>query len=106
MEKVQLGFSSNGKSTLDLSEPEVGSDATNLSTKGDKRILNGLKHFITNGTIANVYNVFAITAFLVGRNFPGLIVGKTDKKMGLRGSYTSQIVFENCEVPDERVMEK
>lgn len=97
----------------------AGSDATNLSTKavkkGDKWILNGLKHFITNGPIADVYTVFAvtdkekgakggITAFLVERNFPGLIVGKTDKKMGLRGSYTSQIIFEECEVPEENVI--
>lgn len=101
-----------------LSEPEAGSDATNLSTKaekkGEKWILNGLKHFITNGPIADVYTVFAITdkakgakgitAFLVERNFPGLVVGKPDKKMGLRGSYTSQIVFEDCEVPDENVI--
>jgi acyl-CoA dehydrogenase len=102
-----------------LSEPGAGSDATNLSTKavkkGDKWILNGLKHFITNGPIADVYTVFAvtdkekgakggITAFLVERNFSGLIVGKTDKKMGLRGSYTSQIIFEECEVPEENVI--
>ncbi|MBU8906085.1 acyl-CoA dehydrogenase family protein [Desertibacillus haloalkaliphilus] len=102
-----------------LSEPGAGSDATNLSTKaekvGDKWILNGMKHFITNGPIADVYTVFAvtdkekgakggITAFLVERDFPGLIVGKEDKKMGLRGSYTSQIIFEDCEVPEENVI--
>lgn len=102
-----------------LSEPGAGSDATNLATKaekkGDKWILNGMKHFITNGPIADVYTVFAvtdkekgakggITAFLVERNFPGLIVGKVDKKMGLKGSYTSQIIFEECEVPNENVI--
>ncbi|WP_082130032.1 acyl-CoA dehydrogenase family protein [Aneurinibacillus tyrosinisolvens] len=102
-----------------LSEPGAGSDATNLSTKavkkGDKWILNGMKHFITNGPIADVFTVFAvtdkekgakggITSFLVEKNFPGLIVGKTDKKMGLRGSYTSQIIFEDCEVPEENVI--
>ncbi len=102
-----------------LSEPGAGSDATNLSTKaekkGDKWILNGMKHFITNGPIADVFTVFAvtdkekrakggITAFLVEKNFPGLIIGKVDKKMGLKGSYTSQIIFEDCEVPDENVI--
>ncbi|EGL83252.1 acyl-CoA dehydrogenase domain-containing protein [Caldalkalibacillus thermarum TA2.A1] len=102
-----------------LSEPEAGSDATNLKTRaekrGDKWILNGLKHFITNGPVADVFTVFAvtdkekgakggITAFLVEKNFPGFSVGKIDKKMGLRGSYTSQIIFEDCEVPEENVI--
>lgn len=101
-----------------LSEPGAGSDATNLSTraekKGDKWILNGGKHFITNGPVADVFTVFAvtdkskgskgITAFLVEKDFPGFIVGKVDKKMGLRGSYTSQILFEDCEVPEENVI--
>lgn len=102
-----------------LSEPGAGSDATNLKTKaekrGDKWLINGMKHFITNGPIADVYTVFAvtdkekgakggITAFLVERNFPGLIIGKTDKKMGLKGSYTCQLIFEDCEVPEENVI--
>lgn len=102
-----------------LSEPGAGSDATNLSTKaekkGDKWYINGMKHFITNGPIADVVTVFAvtnkekgakggITAFLVEKNFPGFIVGKTDKKMGLRGSYTCQLFFEDCEVPEENVI--
>jgi acyl-CoA dehydrogenase len=102
-----------------LSEPGAGSDAANISTsavkKGDKWILNGLKHFITNGPIADVFTVFAvtdkekgakggITAFLVEKDFPGFTVGKKDKKMGLRGSYTSQIIFEDCEVPEENVI--
>ncbi|MBM7096677.1 acyl-CoA dehydrogenase family protein [Bacillus sp. H-16] len=102
-----------------LSEPGAGSDATNLSTRaektGDKWILNGMKHFITNGPIADVITVFAvtdkekgakggITAFLVEKDFPGFSVGAKDKKMGLRGSYTSQIIFEDCEVPDENVI--
>lgn len=101
-----------------LSEPGAGSDATNLATraekKGDKWILNGGKHFITNGPIADVFTVFAvtdkskgskgITAFLVEKDFPGFTVGKPDKKMGLRGSYTSQILFDDCEVPEENVI--
>ena len=102
-----------------LSEPGAGSDATNLATraekKGDYWVMNGTKHFITNGPIADVYTVFAltdkekgakggITAFLVERDFPGLIIGKKDKKMGLRGSYTSQIIFEDCIIPEENVI--
>ncbi|RFU64775.1 acyl-CoA dehydrogenase family protein [Peribacillus glennii] len=102
-----------------LSEPGAGSDATNLSTvaekKGDQWIVNGTKHFITNGPVADVFTVFAgtdkekgakggITAFLIEKDFPGLIVGKKDKKMGLRGSYTSQIIFEDCVVPDSNVI--
>ncbi|GAE27178.1 butyryl-CoA dehydrogenase [Halalkalibacter wakoensis JCM 9140] len=102
-----------------LSEPGAGSDATNLATtaekKGDYWVVNGTKHFITNGPVADVFTVFAltdrekgakggITAFLIEKDFPGLIVGKKDKKMGLRGSYTSQIIFEDCIVPQENVI--
>lgn len=101
-----------------LSEPGAGSDATNLATraekKGDKWILNGTKHFITNAPVADVFTVFAttdrekgakgITAFLIERGFPGFTVGKKDKKMGLRGSYTAQLIFDNCEVPEENVI--
>jgi len=102
-----------------LSEPGAGSDATNLATRaeliGDKWILNGTKHFITNAPVADVFTVFAltdkekgakggITAFLVEKDFPGFTVGKKDKKMGLRGSYTAQLIFENCEVPKENVI--
>ena len=102
-----------------LSEPGAGSDATNLSTTaekhGDKWIINGTKHFITNAPIADVFTVFAltdkekgakggITTFLIEKNFPGVTVGKEDKKMGLRGSQTAQLIFEDCEVPDENVI--
>lgn len=102
-----------------LSEPGAGSDATNLSTtavkQGDTWIINGTKHFITNAPVADVFTVFAltdkekgakggITSFLVEKDFPGFSVGKEDKKMGLRGSHTAQLIFENCEVPDENVI--
>jgi acyl-CoA dehydrogenase len=102
-----------------LSEPGAGSDATNLSTRaekaGDKWVLNGTKHFITNAPVADVFTVFAltdkdkgakggITAFLVEKGFPGFSIGKQDKKMGLRGSYTAQLIFEDCEVPEENVI--
>lgn len=102
-----------------LSEPEAGSDATNLKTraekKGDRWILNGMKHFITNGPDADVFTVIAVTdpskgakggftAFLVEKQFPGFKVGAIDKKMGLRGSHTAQLFFEDCEVPEENVI--
>ncbi|MFJ7755204.1 acyl-CoA dehydrogenase family protein [Peribacillus muralis] len=102
-----------------LSEPGAGSDATNLATSAEKKgncwVMNGTKHFITNGPIADVFTVFAltdkskgakggITAFLVERDFPGLTVGKKDKKMGLRGSYTSQVIFEDCIIPEKNVI--
>lgn len=102
-----------------LSEPGAGSDATNLSTRAERRgnqwVVNGTKHFITNGPVADVFTVFAltdkekgakggITAFLIEKDFPGLIVGAKDKKMGLRGSYTSQIIFDDCIVPEENVI--
>ncbi|MBS4210886.1 acyl-CoA dehydrogenase family protein [Neobacillus rhizophilus] len=102
-----------------LSEPGAGSDATNLATRAEKKgsnwILNGTKHFITNAPVADVFTVFAltdpekgakggITAFLLEKNFPGFTVGKKDKKMGLRGSYTAQLIFEDCVVPEENVI--
>src|SRR5699024_1098577 len=102
-----------------LSEPGAGSDATNLSTtavkKGEKWILNGTKHFITNAPIADVFTVFAltdkekgakggITSFLLERDFPGLQIGAVDEKMGLKGSQTAQLILEDCEVPEENVI--
>ncbi len=101
-----------------LTEPSAGSNAANLKTtavrKGDKYILNGSKHFITNGTIANVFTVMAvtdpskgpkgITSFIVEKDFPGFRVGNVEKKMGLRGSHSVELFFEDCEVPVENVL--
>jgi len=102
-----------------LSEPGAGSDATNLSTQAEKKgnqwVVNGTKHFITNAPVADVFTVFAltdkdkgakggITAFLIERDFPGLHIGKPDKKMGLRGSYTAQVILDDCIVPEENVI--
>ncbi|ATY85193.1 acyl-CoA dehydrogenase [Kyrpidia spormannii] len=98
-----------------LSEPEAGSNAANLRTvavrKGDRYILNGMKHFITNGPEADVVTVMAvtdpskgirgITSFLVEADFAGFRKGPADRKMGLRGSHTCQLFFEDCEVPVE-----
>ena len=102
-----------GAGTFCLSEPHSGSDAAALSTTavddGDCWILNGSKQWITNGGYAGLHIVFAKTApekkshgvscFVVEANTPGLIVGKAEKKMGLRGSNTVQLHFEDCRVP-------
>jgi butyryl-CoA dehydrogenase len=96
-----------------LSEPASGSDAAAMRTTakrdGDSWILNGTKNFITNGSLANVAIVFAqtdaaqmhkgIAAFIVEKGTPGFSVGKLEKKLGIRGSDTAQLVFEGCRVP-------
>jgi len=99
-----------------LTEPDSGSDALGakatavLSTDGKYYILNGTKQFITNGSIANLYTVFAkidkkhFTAFLVERNTEGLSVGAEEKKLGIRGSSTTQIILENAKVPVENLL--
>ncbi|WP_096181704.1 acyl-CoA dehydrogenase family protein, partial [Effusibacillus lacus] len=98
-----------------LTEPSAGSNATNLKTtavrKGDRYIINGSKHYITNARDAHVFTVMAvtdpskgpkgITSFIVEKDFPGFIVGKTEKKMGLRGSHSCELFFEDLEVPTE-----
>ncbi|WP_338472664.1 acyl-CoA dehydrogenase family protein [Niallia sp. XMNu-256] len=101
-----------------LTEPSAGSHAYNLKTtavkKGDRYILNGSKCYITNAGLADVFTVMAvtdpskgpkgITSFIVEKNFPGFILGNKEKKMGLHGSHTYEIFFEDCEVPEENVL--
>ncbi|MDN4606028.1 acyl-CoA dehydrogenase [Sporosarcina highlanderae] len=101
-----------------LTEPSAGSDAGSLKTKAVKKddhyVLNGSKVFITNGGEADVYIVFAstdpskgtygITAFIVDKNTPGLIIGKDEQKMGLHGSRTVQLTFEDMKVPVENIL--
>ncbi|MYB26604.1 MAG: acyl-CoA dehydrogenase [Candidatus Dadabacteria bacterium] len=103
-----------------LSEPESGSDAAAIKTsavkKGGVYILNGTKSWITNGREAEVAVVFAktdkkkrssgITAFIIDLDAPGISLGKSESKLGIKGTSTSQIVFENCEVPASRVLGK
>ncbi len=98
-----------------LTEPDAGSDAGSIQTravkKGDRYILNGLKHFITNGSVAKIYTVIAstdpakgtrgATAFIVEEGFPGFRYGKIEDKLGIRASRTSELIFEDCEVPEE-----
>lgn len=104
-----------------LTEPNVGSDASNVQCtavkKGDHYVLNGTKMFITNGPIADVAVVIAstdkskgargVSAFIVEKSFPGFSVGKKLDKIGQRGSETSEVIFDNCIVPEEnRLLEE
>jgi alkylation response protein AidB-like acyl-CoA dehydrogenase len=96
-----------------LTEPESGSDAASVHTKavlqGDHYVINGRKCFITNGGVADFYTVFAttnpdkriegITGFVVEKGTPGLSVGKTEEKMGIRGSNTTEVILEDVKVP-------
>ena len=101
-----------------LTEPSAGTDAAMQRTiaedKGDHWVLNGSKIFITNAGFANVFVVFAMTnkelgtkgisAFIVEKDFPGFKVGSHEKKMGIRGSSTCELVFEDCIVPKENLL--
>ena len=103
---------------LAMSEPEAGSDVVSMRLRADKRgdryVLNGSKAWITNGPDADTLVVYAktdpdagsrgITAFLVERGFPGFSPAPKLDKLGMRGSSTSELVFEDCEVPEENVL--
>ncbi|WP_332628646.1 acyl-CoA dehydrogenase [Halalkalibacter flavus] len=103
-----------------LTEPSAGSDAAALKTtavkKGDHYVLNGSKIFITNGGEADTYIVFAttapgtgakgISAFIVEKDTPGFKAGKKEKKMGLNGSNTTELILENALVPAENLLGK
>lgn len=101
-----------------LTEPNAGTDAAAQQTfaeeKEDHFVLNGNKIFITNAEYAHVYVVFAmtdksqgtrgITAFIVEKGTPGFSIGKKELKMGIRGSATCELIFENCIVPKENLL--
>lgn len=99
-----------------LTEPDAGSDALGgkasavLSEDGRHYILNGTKQFTTNGAIADLYTLFAkvdkehFTAFLVERNTEGLSVGPEEKKLGIKGSSTTQVILQNAKVPAENLL--
>jgi len=99
-----------------LTEPEAGSDAMGgkatavLSPDGTHYLLDGTKQFITNGGFADLFTVFAkvdrkhFTAFLVERTFPGVTVGPEEKKLGIKGSSTTSVIFESARVPVENVL--
>jgi alkylation response protein AidB-like acyl-CoA dehydrogenase len=101
-----------------LTEPNAGSDAFNSETMvreaDDHFIVNGRKIFITNGSFADIFTVFAkmdggpadgkVSAFIVEKEFPGFSVGKIEEKMGIRGSETAELIFEDMKVPKENVL--
>ena len=101
-----------------ITEPEAGSDASAIKTSAVKNgghyILNGTKHFITNGGEAGVYTIIAITdrtrgargasAFIVEKGTPGFTFGKKEEKMGIRASMTKELIFTDCRVPKENLI--
>lgn len=101
-----------------LTEPNAGTDASAQQTvavkEGEHYVLNGSKIFITNAGYANVYIIMAMTdkskgtkgisAFIVEKDFPGFSIGKKEKKMGIRGSATCELIMENCIVPAENLL--
>jgi len=103
---------------MGLTEPGAGSDNASMRTtaikKGDRYILNGNKMFITNGPIADVLVVYAktqpklkhtgISAFIVEKGTKGFSTGKPLKKMGVHSSQTSELIFEDCEIPEENLL--
>ena len=103
-----------------LTEPNAGTDASAQQTtavrEGDHYVLNGSKIFITNAGYASVYIIMAMTdkskgtkgisAFIVEKDFPGFSVGKKEKKMGIRGSATCELIMENCIVPAENLLDQ
>jgi butyryl-CoA dehydrogenase len=103
-----------------LTEPNAGTDAAGQQTTaiedGDNYIINGSKIFITNAEYAHVYVIFAmtdksqgtrgITAFIIEKGTPGFSFGKKEKKMGIKGSATSELIFENCVLPKTNMLGK
>jgi alkylation response protein AidB-like acyl-CoA dehydrogenase len=101
-----------------LTEPQAGSDAGATRTRavrdGDEWVINGQKNFITNGSVADVIVITAktdpekgtrgISSFIVEKDTPGFQVGRDEKKMGLKGSVTSELFFENCRIPAENLL--
>ncbi|NLK37428.1 MAG: acyl-CoA dehydrogenase [Epulopiscium sp.] len=103
-----------------LTEPSAGTDASMQQTKavldGDEYVLNGTKVFITNAGYAHTYVIIAMTdqskgikgisAFIVESDRPGFTIGKKERKMGIRGSATCELIFENCRIPKENLLGK
>jgi isovaleryl-CoA dehydrogenase len=103
---------------LAMSEPSAGSDVVGMRTraekKGDRYVLNGTKMWITNGPVSETYVIYAktdpdagargMTAFIVERGFKGFTTAQKLDKLGMRGSDTCELIFDNCEVPEENVL--
>jgi butyryl-CoA dehydrogenase len=103
-----------------LTEANAGSDASGIQTTakldGEEYVLNGTKQWITNGSVADVYTIIAITdrskgprgasAFVVEKGTPGFTFGKKENKMGIRASITTELVFDNCRIPKDNLIGK
>ncbi len=101
-----------------LTEPNAGTDAAGQTTtarlEGDHYILNGSKIFITNGGVADIFVVFAMTdkskgtrgisGFIIEKGYPGFSIGKKENKLGIRASSTTELIFEDCKVPKENLV--
>ena len=113
-------LNNGGLAAFALTEPGAGSDAGGVSTRAVRNkeegtyTLNGTKMFITNGGLAEIFLVFAntrktggirgLTAFIVPKDTPGFSVGKAEDKMGIRGSSTCELIFEDCRIPKDRML--
>jgi len=119
--KYLPGLASGKKiAAFGLTEPEAGSDASAIKTTarkdGNYYILNGTKHFITNGGEAQIYTVIAMTdktkgargasAFIIEKGTPGFTFGKKEEKLGIRASITQELIFTDCKVPKENLLSK
>jgi butyryl-CoA dehydrogenase len=118
--KKYLPDLANGKkiAAFAVTEPEAGSDASAIQTtakkEGDHYVINGMKHFITNGAVADIYVVIVMTnkakgargatAFIIEKGTEGFSFGKKEDKLGIRASATSELVFNDCKVPAENVL--
>lgn len=102
---------------MGMTEPSVGTDVLGMTTtaekKGDKYIINGMKQFITNGSVGNIFLVYAKlgsrenrkpTSFLIESTYKGFSVGKKETKMGIKASPTTQLIFEDVEVPESNLV--
>ncbi|MBF0329685.1 MAG: acyl-CoA dehydrogenase family protein [Nitrospirae bacterium] len=103
-----------------LTEANVGSDASGVQTtaklEGNEYVINGTKQWITNGEVADIYTIIAMTdksrgargasAFIVEKGTPGFTFGKKENKMGIRASITKELVFDNCRIPKENIIAK
>ena len=103
---------------LALTEPGIGSDVAGMSTiavlDGDEWVLNGHKHYITNGARSDIVVTFAtidkslgregIRPFVVPKGTPGFVVGRIEEKMGLRASQTAELIFEDCRIPRDNLL--
>jgi alkylation response protein AidB-like acyl-CoA dehydrogenase len=105
----------NSLTAFALNEPEGGSEVSSIKTRAEKQgsdyLVNGHKCFVTHGSLARLYSVFAathpaggveeISAFIVEDGTPGLLFGKREEKIGMRGTVTTDVIFKNCRVPQE-----